>query len=212
MHRIVISGLAALASLAAVVPAQAGLTYASYTVLDNRNVTTVYDGNSEYSGSGQITLNNVNGGTGGLGVWCVDVPDELASAGGFDGTSFYTSNDPIYGKIEALMEHGTPLLGSSSDASAALQVAIWDELYGSSITVSADSASVNALAATYISDVTNGIWTADPTMMLDVLTRRGNQSQSFVAKVPEPASMVLLSVGMFGMSVIRRRRQAKGML
>ena len=194
--------------------AQAEVTYASYDVLNNQNATIAFltgskAGTSETGGSGQVTLNGITGNdTGGasLNTWCVDVYDDLANGGSFSTVANYASTDPLFGKIDALISHATTeLLSQDYNASAAIQVAIWQVEYGSAVSISS-AQSVNDLAATYVNDVTNGTWLADPTTAVSVLHGEGNQDQAYLTNVPEPASMAMLVTGLIGTGMIVRRR------
>jgi PEP-CTERM motif len=203
--------LAGIGLLALAMPAQAGITYTNYSVLNNQTVTVNFsNGTTETGGAGLITLHGVvqdGTGVGDLSVWCVDLFDNLASSGSFTTQTPYAFDNAIYGKVDALISNGTPLLGNYN-ASAALQIAIWTELFGSIATISAPS-DVEALAATYVADVTNGTWAADPYTALIELTGTGNQSQAFLSNVPEPVSMAMLGTGLAGIIVARRRKSPR---
>jgi hypothetical protein len=76
----------ALAAMAVTTAASADTwNYASYTVLDQQNVSI---GNAsppvnEAGGAGQITLSGGTAPTGGFAAWCVDVQDLLQGSGTF---------------------------------------------------------------------------------------------------------------------------------
>ena len=187
-------------------PPPTPITYSGYTVLNNQTVT-VTDAalgiEGESGGAGEVTLEQMSFG-GSLQSWCVDIADELLTSGGFTGLTVMTG--ALATEINALISNAGPQLGSDSDASAALQVAIWEEDYGSGLTVSAP-ARVAALASTYQADVANGTWRADGGMAVAELTGGGrNQSQVFLVAVPEPASGVLLLAALAGFAWRWRRR------
>ncbi|MDQ2742768.1 MAG: hypothetical protein M3Z66_10815, partial [Chloroflexota bacterium] len=122
-------------------PALAGpLTYSSYSVLHDQNVTLSDPTLSinEAAGAGQFTFSGTNGsGTNGIGgmlqTWCIDITHYLQSAGSFT-TGTFLSGD-VGTKVNALITNGTPKLGTDPNASSALQVAIWKAEYGSDLTV-----------------------------------------------------------------------------
>ena len=67
---------------------------------------------------------------------------------------------------------------------------------------------VTSLAATYLSNVNSGTWKADPRMQVSVLAGNGhNQDQAYLSRVPEPATLAVLGVGLLGFVAIRRWRR-----
>jgi hypothetical protein len=152
--------------------ANAGLiTYDSYSVVDNVNVTIGYAGISPGPyGSGEIQFFQ----SGGLvaTTYCIDVTHDLGGSGqwnvtdavdtkgisnidnaGGQGTALSWST---LGELGALADYGVTNLNSNSNLSAAVQLAIWDVEYGSAITTTSDSANVQALAKALVWDVTTG--------------------------------------------------------
>ncbi len=195
--------------------AHANVAYTSYSVLNNQNVTITLQTGSELGGSGQVTLNGItNDGVSGasLKTWCVDVYDDLQDGGVFSSVSQHASTDPLFGKIDALISHATPqLLGQDYNASAAMQVAIWEVEYGSAVSVSSWTPGVDALATTYVTNVQNETWQADPNTVVSVLHGAGNQDQAYLTNVPEPAGMAVLVTGLIGVGLIGRRRASARM-
>ncbi len=192
---------------AAVAQAYAGpVTYSSYSVLNNQNVT-LSDPQlkiNEASGSGQITLQGTNTPGGIIATWCVDIAHYLQGSGSFATGTFL--DGAVGNKINALMTHVVPSLATSYDSSSALQVAIWEVKYGADLTVSTPMG-VSSLADSYLSKLADGTWTADPTMRVALLSGGGtNQDQAYLTAVPEPASMAIMGAGLVGLGWVRRRR------
>lgn len=199
--------------------AHADVAYTSYAVLNNQNaminfLTGSKAGTSELGGSGQITLNGItNDGVRGasLNTWCVDVYDDLAGGATFTSVARYASTDPLFGKIDALISHATTqLLSQDYNASAAIQVAIWQVEYGNAVSISS-SQGVNDLARTFVNNVQSGAWVADPNTTVTVLHGAGNQDQAYLTNVPEPASMAMLVTGLIVVGMIGRRRASTRM-
>lgn len=199
----------------AAAPALAGsVTYTGYSVLNNQTVTlndTSVGVNNEQGGSGEIALSGTNTAGGMLAAWCVDILHMLQGSGTFASGALETGT--FANAFNALVTNVTPMLGSNNDASSALQVAIWQEEYGSGLTISAP-ASVASLANAYETNVVNGTWVADATKTVSLLGGGGNNqtlaylslSLNGATTVPEPASMMILAAGLFGVGVLRRKR------
>ena len=186
------------------------VTYSDYSVLNNQNVTlndAALGVSNEYGGSGQVTLTGTNTLGGSLATFCVDILHELLNSGVF--TNQVSLAPVLNAEVNALMTHVIPTLASDYNASSALQVAIWTEEYGPGLTISAASG-VLSLAKTYLANVSNGSWKADPTMTIAVLSGAGiTQDQAYLTAVPEPASIILFASGLLGAGLIRRRMRRK---
>ena len=203
--------------------AQAGeITYTGYSLLGtNVHITDLPSVNNEYAGSGLITL------TGGIGtpisVFCVDVFDWLAGGGTFNtanpatdpnltGNSFFTGDTKI-ADIGALIFNGMELIanpqgGTSAEIATAIQNDIWLTEYGNNVSVTPDDSAVNGLATTYLADLSDAAWTMPSGYALNEITPANgevNQSQVYLTEVPEPASVMVLMMGMLGVTLRRRQ-------
>ncbi len=182
------------------------LTYDSYSVLNNQNVVLndpALNIDNELGGSGQVSLYMTAGST--LLTWCVDIADDLRDAGSFTGASIKRGG--IWDGISALISNGSTLLGTDTDASSALQLAIWQTEYGSSLHLDAAQPVLDK-ARLYEANIANGTWTADTTQALIVLNGDGaNQSQAYLVSVPEPASGLLFCAACAGTAFLVRRRR-----
>ncbi len=199
---------AACMGLAAVTQAQAGpVTYSGYSVLNNQTVT--LNGPSlgirnKATGSGQITLTGANVIGGSIATWCIDILHQLNGSGQFTTGTFLSG--ALGDKVNALLTHVIPILGTSYDSSSALQVAIWRVEYGPKLAVAAP-AGVSTLADDYVTKVNNGAWIADPARRVAVLAGgESNQSQAYLVAVPEPASMVVVLGSLVSMGLLRRKQ------
>lgn len=208
MLRKIVSLVMVLGALAAFGTAHAGtLTYSNYTIIDPQRVTLSGDalGRRETATAGEITLLGINGGTGALSTFCIDVADWLTPAGQFSTGAYLIGS--FAEQVNALLTHVLPTLGTNGYASSALQVAIWQAEYGSRLTVGGNAAVLD-LAAQYLGAVQSGLWTADGSMKVAVLNGNGvDQSQAYLARVPEPASFAVLGMALLGAAAWRFRRQ-----
>src|SRR5262249_37816125 len=149
--------------------------YGSYSVVNEQGIT-IYTPNSVSGGAGEIVLHGSGPNAGQtILAWCLDVYTYLQSSGTYtisplttagSGSPNPTLTTTQIGEIGALMSHGEALINTGSNVSAATQLAIWEVEYGASFTSNGISSSVSNLAATYVTDVTNGTWVADNNVSL----------------------------------------------
>lgn len=201
--RLFATTLAAVALAASIGTANAGtISYSSFTELNPVNVT-IKNADPQVdinAGAGEIQLTTAFGQ---LSTFCFDIAHFLTSSGAF--TTGGTVAGSLGNSINALLSHVLPTLGTDKDASAALQVAIWETKY-QDISITSSNNSILSKATGYIQNVTTGSWAADPTKTVALLAGNGaNQDQIYLTAVPEPASVGLLGFGLLGLLVMRRR-------
>lgn len=205
--RLFVSSLAALALAASIscTAANAGtFNYTNYTVLSPATVTLLDAHRSVFTtaDAGQITLSPSIGTA--LSTFCFDIQHDLTPSGSLTSGAFLTGT--IATSINALLSHVLPLLATDSDASAALQVAIWETEYGSELTVISSDTAVISKTDSYISNLTSGAWKADTTKAVAFLNGNGvDQSQVYLTAVPEPATLSILGLSLAGLVALRRR-------
>jgi len=198
-------------------------TYSSYSVANPQNIT-ILTPNNVVGAAGQITLvgSGANAGQT-LQAWCLDVFTYLAGSQTYQISSLTTagagSPNPALtstqiAQIGALMANGSALINTSTNVSAAIQLAIWQTEYGSSFTFSGLSSAVSNLANTYLANVAaGGIW-SNSNYGVTLYTASGDQSlgspvgtQGNTAVTPLPASWIMMMSGLAGLSYIFRRRK-----
>jgi hypothetical protein len=196
----------------------ATLPYSGYNVVGNTNVAISYAGPpvvNESGGSGQIDLLNTPHGS--VPTWCIDIFDFLQGGGTYTIGGPLTNNgggaggmllSPTQiGEIGALITHGNYAIthGSAFPYSPATQLAIWAIEYRG-ISLTSSDASVQALFPTLVTDAET-IWAPNyHVMALTQVNGQGLAVDQGLAILPEPGSLALLGAGLFGLSLVLRRR------
>ena len=125
-----------------------------------------------------------------------------------------TPNQPLINKVDYLMDLGNTLLGSASptaanDIGAAIQIAIWAELYPTTISYTGASADVINDVNEYLADATanSGMeWGAEA-----LISSNGEQQLGYgtdALPAPEPATLALLTGGLIGLGTVRRHKRS----
>ncbi len=191
-------------------------TYGSYSVVNEQNITI-------------LTPNDISGGMGGINLigsgpnagqnilaWCLDIYTYLTGAGTYqigpltiagsgDGNPALTNTQ--IGQIGSLMAHGQAIINTTYDASAAIQLAIWETEYGNSFTYSGVSSDVSSLANTYLGYVETGIWDT-PDYNVSLLSESGDQNLGFVTPLPAALPLFAGGLGFVGYLTGRKKRRA----
>ena len=121
-----------------------------------------------------------------------------------------TPNQTMINEVGYLMDLGNTLLESASPAAAndigsAIQIAIWSELYPTSISYSGASTVVVNDVNSFLADAaanSGRTWGAEA-----LISSGGEQQLGYgTDAVPEPATFALLTGGLIALGVVRRRK------
>lgn len=174
---------------------------------------------------GRIALTTSTGAT--LLSYCIDIFHDLAPATFTAASINSTSLSALkISEISALLSHGESLV-TDADHSAAEQLAIWEIVNEGSGVLSLSSGNLFAsnisqnavsIANSYLSNITSGVWSADPNLALAVLNSGNNQTQlvwganatKVLGAVPEPATWAMMLVGFGAIGGALRRRRPQG--
>jgi hypothetical protein len=211
------------------------LTYTDVNILNKETVNIIAGAPGGDASAGEIQLKV---GTSTLVAWCLDLFNnlggispgnplpitltisDLATAGSAGGNNPSLNTTQI-GQIGALMANaGSVIGGPNPDASAAIQVAIWNIEYGSTFAFTAPfNLGLPGLESTYVANVGgiggNGpiVWApVTPVTLLSDFpynTQDGNQSLGFVTPIPVPGTLPLIITGLGLLGAVTSRRKRK---
>jgi hypothetical protein len=203
--------LAIIAGLASGVATQAQaantFTYTNYSVLDGTGVSgasaVITDPALGVDVDAFVGMIALTGPSGTLDAYCVDILDELQGA-----ATYNITTASAYPKLTAAqIATISALIANGSDYSA-VQFAIWETEYGVAVSFSGDPTD-QAVATTYLADVTSGAWGAPSNQVLSEITPSvagANQNLVFSSPVPEPSTLVLLGAALFSVGYVTRRK------
>ncbi len=114
----------------------------------------------------------------------------------------------IGNRLGELLTYALPLVTNAAN-STALQLAIWNTIYDTDLTVSSgtftDASTFAGQANTYLLDSSgNG-----STLQVGILTNSNKQDFIVAAPVPEPSTYALMLAGLAGMGFVARRRSRR---
>jgi phospholipase/lecithinase/hemolysin len=190
--------------------------YSGYTVANEQYIS-ISSPNNVAGGAGQITLYGSGPNLGqSILAYCLDIFDYLKSSSTYQvgsltaagsGGSNPTLTPAQINEIGALIGNGNALIGTNSDVSAAVQLAIWEVEYGAGFTFTGLDAGAKSLAAIYLANVAPGGSWAGSSYNISLLSDTGNQDLVFVT--PLPGALPLFASGLGAIGLLARRWKRK---